>query len=319
MKVAIIGTGIMGSSMAAWFLDCGAEVFAVDVWKEHVDAINEKGLIIEHHLTGEQKLYTNLKAYTSPDQIGQKMDLILILVKSLHSRDACQSAQCLFGEHTLVLTLQNGLGHADLLSEYFPRENVMYGCMMVSGRIKGPGYVMRKADESSYVACGSAVGVRTPAMEEMVSNLQSAGLKIRFSDEIDYEIFTKVILNCVVNPLSGITRLVMGRLLNDEITDTGLQLGRAIEKEIVAVAAAEGVKLEMGYIKAFPTTNVHLPSMGQDMRARKGTEIDCLNGAIVALGKKHGIPTPYNEAVTLIVKTIESNYQYQWDLWDDWT
>ena len=66
MKVAIIGCGIMGSSMAAWFSDCGAEVFAVDVWKDHVDTINKKGLIIEHHLTKEQKLYTNIKAYTSP-------------------------------------------------------------------------------------------------------------------------------------------------------------------------------------------------------------------------------------------------------------
>lgn len=317
MKVAIIGCGIMGSSMAAWFSDCGAEVFAVDVWKEHVDAINEKGLIIEHHITGEQKLYKNIKAFTSPDQIGEVVDLILILVKSPYTRSACSSAKIIADEHTLVLTLQNGLGHADVLSEFFPRENVMYGCMMVSGKVKAPGYVMRKADEKSYVACGSAAGVRTPAMEEMVKELNEAGLKIFFSEEIDREIYIKVITNCVGNPLCGITRLAAGRLLNDEITETGLELGKAIEKEIVAVATAEGVRLETGHIKPVPTTNVHLPSMGQDMRAHKLTEIDCLNGAIVRLGKKHGIPTPYNEVVTLIVKTIESNYKYQWEFWGD--
>ena len=316
MKVAIIGTGIMGSSMAAWFSDCGAEVYAVDVWKEHVDAINEKGLIIEHHITGEQKLYTNIKAFTSPDQIGEIMDLILILVKSPYTRSACASAKCIFDEHTLVLTLQNGLGHADVLAETFPRENIMYGCMMVSGRVKGPGYVMRKADEKSYVALGSAVGARTPAMVEMVEELESAGLKIKFSDEIDREIYIKVITNCVGNPLCGITRIAAGRLLNDEITTTGLELAYEIEKEIVAVATAEGVRLETGHIKPVPTTNVHLPSMGQDMRAHKLTEIDCLNGRIVELGKKHGIPTPYNEVVTLIVKTMEANYPYQWEFWD---
>lgn len=317
MKVAIIGCGIMGSSMAAWFSDCGAEVYAVDVWKEHVDAINEKGLIIEHHITKEQKLYTNIKAFTSPDQIGEIVDLILILVKSPHSRVACRSAQCIADDHTLVMTLQNGLGHADVLAEFFPRENVMYGCMMVSGKIKGPGYVMRKTDEKSYVACGSAAKIITPAMKQMVEDLSAAGLKIVFSEEIDREIYIKAILNCVGNPLSGITRLAAGRLLNDENTDTGLKLGREIEKEIVAVAQAEGVRLETGHLKPAPTTNVHLPSMGQDMRAHKPTEIDCLNGAIVALGKKHGIPTPYNEVVTLIVKTMEANYQYQWEFWGD--
>lgn len=317
MKVAIIGCGIMGSSMAAWFSDCGAEVFAVDVWKEHVDAINEKGLIIEHHLTKEQKLYTNIKAYTSPDQIGQIVDLVLILVKSPYTRTACESAKCIVDGHTLILTLQNGIGHADVLAEFFPRENIMYGCMMVSGKVKAPGYVMRKADENSYVACGSAAGLRTPAMEQMVADLTASGLKIIFSDEIDREIFIKLITNCVGNPLCSITRLAVGRLLNDEITDTGLILGKEIEKEIVAVATAEGIRLETGHIRPVPTTNVHLPSMGQDMRAHKLTEIDCLNGAVVRLGKKHGIPTPYNEVITLIIKTMESNYKYQWEFWED--
>lgn len=312
MKVGIIGTGIMGSIMAGFLTDGGAEVYCVDTYKEHVDAINEKGLMLEHYLTGELTNY-KVRAFTDASQFGAIMDVLIILVKGPVTRIAASAAKCASDGHTLILTLQNGVGNTEVLEEIFPRENIMYGCMMVSGKVKEPGLVMKKYSEESYVSIGSVTGEYTDAMKAFTAVCEKGGLNLRFCKDIDREIWIKMITNCTGNPICGITRLPVGRMLNTEIVDSGYQISLQIEREVVAVANAMGIELETGHIKPVPTTNVHYPSMAQDIMARRKTEIDNLNGAVVRYGKKYGVPTPFNEMATLLVKTIENNYQYQWD------
>lgn len=312
MKIGIIGTGIMGSIMAGFLTDGGADVYCIDTYKEHVDAINEKGLTLEHFQTGELTNY-KVKAFTDASQIGEIMDVLVVLVKGPVTHVACEAAKCITDENTLILSLQNGIGHTDVLAQTFEKKNIMYGCMMLSGRVKAPGLVMKKYAAESYVSIGSVSGEYTEEMKEFTELCKQGGLNIRFCEDIDREIWIKLITNCTGNAICAITRLPVGRMLNTEIIDTGYQISLEIEREVVAVATAMGIPLETGHIKPVPTTNVHYPSMAQDVMAKKLTEIDYLNGAVARLGKQYGVPTPFNEMAALLIKTIENNYQYQWD------
>ena len=255
-----------------------------------------------------------MKAFTDASQFGEIMDVLISLVKGTVTELASKAAKCASDEHTLILTLQNGIGNTEILETIFPRENIMYGCMMVSGRVKEPGLVMKKYSPESYVSIGSLSGEYTPAMQEFTDLCKKGGINLRFCADIDKEIWTKMITNCTGNAICGITRLPVGRMLNTEIVDSGYQISLQIEKEVVAVANAMGIDLEVGHIKPVPTTNVHYPSMAQDIMAKRRTEIDNLNGAVARLGKQYGVPTPFNEMAALLVKTIENNYPYQWDM-----
>lgn len=309
MKIAIIGAGVMGSIIGSFLVKGGADVWFVDPFEAHMKAVNEKGLTIEK-TTGEVECI-RVKAVTEASQVGETMDALIVLVKGLFTESAMEGAKCLVDQSTLVMTLQNGVGHTDILEKFFPRENIMYGCMMVSGKLIEPGAVFAKCDERSYVRVGSLTKKITPKMEELAGYFTAGGLNFSLTQEIDKEIWTKMITNCTGNSLCGVTRLPVGRLLNDENSDAGLILAKKIEEEIVAVANAIGVELETGHIRCVPTSNVHMPSMAQDMQRQKTTEIGFLNGAVVALGRKYGIPTPYNEAAELLIRVIEKNYDHQ--------
>lgn len=309
MKVAIVGAGVMGSIIGSFLVKGGADVWFVDPFEAHMNAINENGLKVEK-TTGERET-VKVRAVTNASDVGEIMDVIIVLVKGLFTESAMSGAKCLIDQNTLVMTLQNGVGHTDILEKFVPRENILYGCMMVSGKLIEPGVVFAKCDERSYVRVGSLTKEITPKMEKMSEYFKNGGLNFSLTKEIDKEIWTKMITNCTGNSLCGVTRLPVGRLLNDENSEAGLMLAKKIEEEIVAVANALGVELETGHIRCVPTSNVHMPSMAQDMQRQKATEIDFLNGAVVALGKKYGIPTPYNEAAELLIRVVEKNYEHQ--------
>lgn len=309
MRIAIVGAGVMGSIIGSFLVKGGADVWLVDPFEEHMRAINEKGLKVEK-VTGETEII-KVRAVTEAAQVGEVMDVIIVLVKGMFTESAMDGARCLADKKTLVLTLQNGVGHTDILENFFPKENILYGCMMVSGKMIEPGAVFAKCDEKSYVRVGSVTKVITRRMEELAEIFVEGGLNFSLTEDIDKEIWTKMITNCTGNSLCGVTRLPVGRLLNEENSDAGLSLARKVEEEIVAVANAMGIEIESGHIRCVPVANVHMPSMAQDMQRGKKTEIDFLNGAVVALGKKYGIPTPYNEAAELLIRVIERNYEHQ--------
>ena len=310
MKIGIIGAGRMGSLVAGFATRGGAECYLVDPWKEHVDAINNEGLTIYNN--EDEPFTVKAKAFTSADQIGEIMDLIVVLVMGQYTRTALSAAMCLADEHTYCLSLQNGMGNVEVLEEFFPKEKVLYGIMPYGGTVMAPGKVKTLTGKGNESHFGSDV-FEDPNefMEEFAAIMRSQGLEF-YADKkshVDSEIWFKLAKNCSGNPVCAICRLPLGPFTNCDATKP-IEVG--LFMEVATVAKAKGITLSKwntgNKMSEESKMYWHLPSTAQDVKMKHKTEIDFLNGAVARMGDELGIPTPYNHMVTALVKIIEQNY-----------
>ena len=314
MKIAILGAGRMGSLVAGFATRGGADCYLIDTWKEHVDAINQDGLTIYNN--EDPPFNVKCKAFTSADQIGEKMDLIIVLVMGSVTEQAVSASMCLADEHTYCMTLQNGLGNVEIIEKYYAPEKIIFGIMPYGGTVLGPGKVKTLINANAESHFGPH-GFEDPDafMKSFEAIMLSQGLNFYAASktEVNRIVWWKLAKNASGNAICGVCRLPLGPYTN-------CQYARPIEValfyETAAVAAAQGITLPQ-----FDTGNNiaetskmynHLPSTAQDMKSHHKTEIDFINGAVARLGDKYGIPTPYNHMITALVKTIESNYDKQY-------
>lgn len=313
MKIAILGAGRMGSLIGGFATLGGAECYLIDTWKEHVDTINRDGLTIYNN--EDEPFNVKCRAYTSADQIGEKMDLIVVLVMGMYTRQALGAAMCLADEHTYVISLQNGLGHVEVLEEFFPKERILYGIVPYGGTVLGPGKVKTLTSETAESHFGSdAFEEPNNFMKEFASIMCAHGLHF-YADKkshVDSEIWFKLAKNCSGNPVCAVCRLPLGPYTN---TDAAHGVEITLFMEVCAVAKAMGITVEKlatgNKISTESKMYNHLPSTAQDVKLRHKTEIDYLNGAVARLGDKYGVPTPYNHMITALVKIVEENYDSQ--------
>lgn len=313
MKIAIIGAGAMGSTVGGHLSRTGAEIYFVDPFQEHVDAINEKGLIYEVNGT---EYTAKIKAYTSADQLGEKMDAMIFLVKGLYTKGAALGAKCLAYERTVILTVQNGMGNVEILSEVFGGDKIMSGLIEFGGKMVEPGHVSALISPTSRVMIGAANRKITPEMKEFAEYFVKAGFQFSLEADIAPLLWYKMTKNCSGNPVCGIVRLPLGPY---HAAEEGGDIADKVADEVRSVAAAMGIQVppepvkkggQKGISPESPMYN-HLPSTAQDMYRKKKTEIDFLNGAVVRYGEKYQVPTPYNRLITDLVKIIENNYDNQ--------
>ena len=318
MKVAIIGSGLMGSTIGGCLKLGGADVWCVDPYKEHIDAINKNGLILT--LKGEDVVIPVTGVY-SADMVGEKMDCVVFLVKGLYTEVAAQQAMCLADEHTCIMTLQNGFGNLEILEKYYKRENIAYGIVPYGGEMLAPGHVKPMISDGAEGKIGNYARVSTPILQEFIAVLHKSGLNINFYEEIESEVWGKFLNNCTNNAICGILRIPMGPYMDNYESKV---ISYHLRSEIFAIAEARGITVKVPkpvlMQKPAPGETVkpgirpespmyhHIPSTAQDMRRRTITEIDNLNGYASAEGKRLGIPTPYNDMVTLMVKIIQTHY-----------
>lgn len=313
MKIAILGAGRMGSLVAGFASLGGAECYLVDTWQEHVDVINVDGLTIYNN---EDAPFTvKCKAFTSADQIGEKMDLIIVLVMGHVTRTAVSAAMCLADENTYCLTLQNGMGNVEVIEEFFPKEKILYGIVPYGGTVMGPGRVKTLCAKGTKSHFGSdAFEEPNEFMEEFAKIMRSNGLEF-YADkksQVDSEIWYKLAKNCSGNPVCAITRLPLGPYTNCDATHP---IEVALFMEVAAVAKSKGITLSLwntgNKLSEESKMYWHLPSTAQDVKMKHKTEIDFLNGAVARMGDDLGIPTPYNHMITALVKIVEQNYDKQ--------
>ena len=300
----------MGSLVGGFATRGGAECFLVDPWKEHVDVINRDGLTIYNN--EDEPFVVKCKAFTSADQVGEIMDLIVVLVMGQYTRSALSAAMCLADEHTYVISLQNGMGNVEVLEEFFPKERILYGIMPYGGSVLGPGKVKTLINPMDQSHFGSdCFEDPNEFMLEFANIMQSQGLKF-YADQkshVDSEIWFKLAKNCSGNPVCAVCRLPLGPFTN---TDATHAIEVALFMEVATIAKAKGITLSKWNTgNKMPETAKmywHLPSTAQDVKAKRKTEIDFLNGAVARMGDELGIPTPYNHMITALVKIIEQNY-----------
>ena len=304
MKICMLGTGSLGSTIGGTLAQGGSEVYFVDQWKEHIDKINENGL----KMTDEKEdWYVKVDARTSAEGMGP-VDLVIVL-KSFATKEAVSQLKetNVIGENTLVMSLQNGLGNEETIAEVVGEANVISGKTYVGGRLLSPGYVSAGV-KGKYTYIGELTGEITDRIQAVCDEFNKAGLLCEVSDNIKGLIWDKLLINVAAGALCGITRLPYGPLYEEEyIKETAV----AAIQEGIDVAKAAGVKLKSEdpeypwYAASEGLPETFKTSILQSLELKRPTEIDFINGSVVEWGKKFGIPTPVNRTLVTCVKGIE--------------
>jgi len=299
----MLGAGAMGGSIGGVLAESGADVYLLDKWHEHVNTIKRHGLKIRED---NSERIVKVRAATDCRGIGP-VDLVVIMVKCFHTKEAIEAALPIFGDKTTALSLQNGLGSENVIADILGNDRVLRGSTYVGGVLIGPGEVMiGRKRKLTYM--GELNGDITERVNRIGRLFDQAGLETIISDNIYGILWKKLLVNIAVGPLSAITRLPHGGM--SEVNDV---IDCAIEAvmEAIAVARANGVELSVNDPKDIwheATDGLpyeHKASVLQDIEKGSKTEIDYINGIIVKLGEKLGIPTPVNKTLVAGVKGIE--------------
>jgi 2-dehydropantoate 2-reductase len=303
MKVCVVGAGALGSTIGGTLAAGGCEVWLIDTYQAHVDAINRSGLRMQ---VGQEDRTVKVGAATSADGIGWA-DLVIVLVKSFHTQQAVESAAGVIGPDTAVMSLQNGLGHEDIIAEVVGRERVLAGKTYVGGVFLGPGHV-RSGVAGKETVIGELDGSSTDRVQRVAAAMNAAGLITEVSPNIMGTMWDKLLINVAGGALTAITRLTYGGLYSLPALE---QCGLAAIAEGMAVARANGVELSIkeprdawekaraGLGEAFKT------SMLQSIEKGQPTEVDFIHGSVVRWGERVGVPTPVNSTLVACVKGIE--------------
>ena len=304
MKIVLVGPGAIGCLCAAFLAKSKAEIWLLDKNKERAQKINQQGIIVEG-ISGNWQ--AEVKVTAQANEIGVA-DLIIICVKSYHTKDAIMSARSLVGDNSKILTLQNGFGNIEIIGEVAGPEKVIGGVTNLGATLLDVGHV-RHAGKGETVI-GRIDGKIPVEMRDIRELFNKSGLETRISRDIKGLIWSKLIINVGINALTAITRLNNGRLVEFEGTKRIL---REAVTEATRISKRKRIKLiyddPLAKVEAVcEATATNVSSMLQDILRKKQTEIDFINGVIVRLGQELGIPVPVNSILVDLVKTIEASY-----------
>jgi 2-dehydropantoate 2-reductase len=306
MKIAVLGGGgAMGGLFGGYLARAGEDVVLVDVSQPSVDAINRDGLAIEEKDGSTVRL--RVKASSKPIDVGP-VDLIVNFVKCYNTEAAVTAAAPMLGASTAILTLQNGWGNADRIAAAAGKSRVMVGLTYHSGTLLGPGRVKHSGIGMTHV--GELDGSKSRRLESAVEAFRKAGIETAASSRIIDEIWKKLALNVCTLPTSALLHFPAHELIQHEGT---IALMQGLLDEVVTVAKAQGIDLDRAERWQAITSLLKQAigaraSMLQDVEANRQTEIDVVNGAIVEAGKRHSAPTPLNDAMVWMVKSLQAKY-----------
>jgi 2-dehydropantoate 2-reductase len=305
MKIAVMGTGAMGSVYAGLLADAGNEVWAVDVWHEHVAAMRERGLRVEG-ASGDRTVALN--ATTEPADAGP-CDLVIIATKASGVGDAACAAEPLIGPDTLILTIQNGLGAGERISQHRPTDNVLLGVAGGFGAsMRGPGHVHHNGME--LIRLGEMKGGMTDRLRRVEAVWRDAGFNVRSYEDIEQLIWEKFICNVTFSGPCTVLRRTIGEVMACEHA-WGVALRCGLEAH--AAGVAKGVAFSFddaeAYITAFGSKMPDArPSMLLDHLARRRSEIDAINGMVPLVARAVGTEAPSNEVIAALVRALERDF-----------
>jgi 2-dehydropantoate 2-reductase len=300
----VVGCGAVGSLFAANLarLD-DVDVWAYDLDREHVAAINRDGL----RLSGAGEALGRLTATSDPTELPV-CDFGIVATKAMHTAAAIEATAAAFA-HGCVATVQNGLGNEEAIAEH--AERVIRGTTFPAGKLLEPGHV--QWDVKGDTTFGPFESRPAPFDEvvRLADACTRAGMPTTAVQDARGSQWRKVIFNAATNPVGALTRLTHGRVCEDPELR---RLVSGLVDEGKAVAAAQEIELDadpedlIDHAAKREVAYDHKASMLQDVEARRPTEIDYLNGGIVRFGAEHGVATPLNRAIWALVKGLEQSW-----------
>ena len=305
MKIAIVGTGAMGSVYAALLAEAGHDVVAVDPWAEHVAAINREGLRLSG-ASGDRRVM-GIRATTDPAET-KGAELFVIATKASAVGDAASAIEPHAG-NGLVLTIQNGLGAAERIAAHINTANVLLGVADGFGAsMKGPGHAHHNA--MKLIRLGEIAGGMSARMECLAETWREAGFNVRAFEDIHQLIWEKFICNVTFSAPCA----VFDRTLGELMANPGLwAVALGCMREAHAAGLAEGIDFTfddpVAYVTAFGQTMPDArPSLALDHKAGRLSEIDAINGMVPVVAERHGLTAPFNQTLTAVISAREADF-----------
>jgi 2-dehydropantoate 2-reductase len=299
----------MGAFIGSAIAKGGEEVWFLDPYEAHMRAINENGLKVK--VNGVDSVVQGIRATTKAEDVG-KVDVAILMVKGVFTKQACENLRTISGDDTVILTLQNGVGNIDIMiEEGFHVSRLGHGVVAYGASMIEPGYISGSMKNDQHVHIGPYDKSYNSVLDKTAQVMAKGGFQAHYMDDPEIHIWEKLGRNCGGNAPSGLARTNLGGWLCNPIAKP---LTLLIQDEVVKVAHAKGIMLDREiFVKANQVTDIgpmgaHLTSTAQDLLAKKPTEIEFLNGAVVREGKKLGIETPYNNAIYILTKVYENDY-----------
>jgi 2-dehydropantoate 2-reductase len=304
MRICIIGCGAVGSLFAAHLAKSGeAEVWAYDVWKEHVEAIRRSGL----RLSGAADFTVRLNATSDPKELPH-CHYGIVATKAIHTKTAIAQVAHIFCEQSAVCSVQNGVGNEEIIAEHV--KLVIRGTTFPAGHPVAPGHVGFDIKGDTWIGPFEPTHTPMQKVEELAGVLTRSGMETIALEDARGAQWTKLIFNAATNPVGALTLLHHGAAAR--FSPTG-QLFNDLIAEGEAVARKMGIELHGDprnlVEKGANAPGRHRASMLQDVLAKRQTEVDFMNGAIVQWGKKVGVPTPLNQALWSLVRGLEHSWK----------
>lgn len=306
MRVAIVGTGAMGSVYAGLMGAAGIDVWAIDTWQAHIDAIRMEGLHISG-ASGDKIVKLQASANVAD---AAPIDLAIIATKASGVEAAARAVKTVLAKDGIVLTIQNGLGSAEKVAEIIGPDKVLVGVVGGFGAsIPNAGHVHHNGWE--FVRLGEYAGGMTERLSKVGEVWERAGFRVLLFPDINRMVWEKLICNVAYSGPCTLTGLTIGGVI--ESADA-FRIASGCASEAFAMARAQNIPVQIDepvrYVREFglkiPGAR---PSMLLDHLAGRRSEIDVINGAIPPLGDRFGIETPFNDVVVPLVRAKETAFE----------
>jgi 2-dehydropantoate 2-reductase len=306
VRIAIVGTGAMGSVYAGLLGDAGHDVWAIDVHKSHIDAIRKDGLRLEG-ASGDRVVRIN--ATCDPSEVGV-CDMIIIATKAMQVASAVGSLDVLAGPNSVIVTIQNGIGAAEQIRRILPPSRLLIGVAEGFGAsLKAPGHVFHHGME--LIRLGEMTGGLSERLEQTVRVWRGAGFNVKGYADIDQLIWEKFICNVTFSGTCTVLSRTVDEVMEDEHS-WKIALGCGLEAYEIGLAKKIHFSFRdaEAYIATFgEKLSGSRPSMLLDHMARQRSEIDYINGMVPVLAHEVGMRAPINEVIASLVKAIESEFE----------
>jgi 2-dehydropantoate 2-reductase len=288
MRVGIVGAGALGSVFGALLLDAGVDVTLIRRNKEQVDLIRKEGLHLEG-VSGERKVSAPI--FAGDEEFGQ-VDLAILMVKAYDTRGAIPTLEKTLSPKGTVLTLQNGIGNFEIISEAFPGR-VLLGTTTIGALALGSGRFRHTGFGDTHLGePDGSITERAKSVAGLLKKMEAGETHV--VDNAMGCVWSKLVLNAAINAPATLLRVRNGDLVS---TDSGRNLVHEVVEECLNVVKSKGVVCE--------ATAGNINSMFQDILAARYTEIDFINAAVVREGEDLGIQAPVNKILAQLIKALE--------------
>jgi len=306
MKIAIVGTGAMGSVYAGLLGKAGHEVWAIDIWPEHIEAIAGSGLSV----SGASGSYVvdNLHVGRSPGDAGS-CDVWVIATKAADVDAAAAAIAPLLETDSVVMAFQNGLGAGERVSRCIPKEHIVIGIAEGFGSsIPEPGHVHHEG--MRMIRIGEMQGGLTDRVQRIEQAWRQAGFNVQAYADVQLMIWEKFLCNVTLSAPCAVFDVTVGELMADP---AAWRVALCCTAEAYRLGLAEGVPFPfedpLRYVTEFAVTIPNSsPSMRLDHLAHRRSEVDVINGQVVTRSRELGFEAPYNETLCAILRRRESTF-----------